>query len=194
MGNSISEVFYVFFKRATDIFFSLFLLCIFSPLFLIVPALIILTSSGPAFIKQRRVGINGKIFGLYKFRSMKGRVGYEYSPTSDSDERITGVGKFLRKTGIDEIPQFINVLRGEMSIVGPRPEMEFIVNQYNSIERKRLSMKPGITGLWQIKGDRKKLIHENIEYDLDYILNKSMALDLAIMLETALFMIKSLKK
>lgn len=187
-------IFYSFFKRAIDIVFSIIFLLIFGPLFIAVPALIVLTSSGPAMIRQKRVGKDGKIFYLYKFRSMKGSVGYDYSPTSDDDVRITKIGKFLRKTGIDEIPQFMNVLLGEMSIVGPRPEMEFIVKKYNALERTRLSVKPGITGLWQIKANRKKLIHENLDFDLSYIENKSLYLDLAIMLETALFMIRSVNK
>ncbi len=194
IGKNVSDVFYVFFKRAIDMFFSILVLVLFSPLFVIISILIVLTSSGPAIIKQRRVGMNGKIFNLYKFRSMKGKVGYAYSPTTDNDDRITKVGRFLRKTGIDEIPQFINVLKSEMSIVGPRPEMEFIVEKYNALERTRLSVKPGITGLWQIKANRKKLIHENLDFDLSYIKNKSLYLDIAIMLETALFMIRSVNK
>jgi lipopolysaccharide/colanic/teichoic acid biosynthesis glycosyltransferase len=189
-----ADYFYAFFKRTFDVVFSILILAILSPLFLIIPIMIISTSSGSAIIRQRRAGMNGKIFYLYKFRSMKGKVGYAYSPTSNDDERITPVGKFLRKTGIDEIPQFINVLQGEMSIVGPRPEMEFIVEKYDSLEKKRLLIKPGITGLWQIKGDRKKLIHENLDYDLSYIENRSFLLDLAIMIQTAAFMIKSVKK
>jgi len=193
-AKNLSEFFYAFLKRIIDIVFSAMILIVFGPLFLFIPILIVFTSPGPAIIKQQRVGKNGKIFYLYKFRSMKGNVGYAYSPTTENDKRITKVGRFLRKTGIDEIPQFINVIKGEMSIVGPRPEMEFIVKEYNDFEKRRLSIKPGITGLWQIKGNRKKLIHENIEYDLNYILNKSLMLDLAIMLETALFMIKNLKK
>ena len=193
-GNGNPDVFYLFLKRVIDMVFSILILVLTSPLLAVISVLIILTSSGPAIIKQRRVGMNGNIFYLYKFRSMKGKVGYAYSPTTDDDQRITKIGKFLRKTGIDEIPQFINVLRGEMSIVGPRPEMEFIVKKYNSLEKTRLLAKPGITGLWQIKANRKKLIHENLNFDLSYIENKSLHLDLTIMLETALFMIRSLNK
>lgn len=194
IGSNVSEVFYAFSKRAIDVLFSVLVLVALSPFFIVIPILIIFTSSGPAIIKQRRVGMNGMIFYLYKFRSMKGDVGYAYSPTTDNDKRITKIGRFLRKTGIDEIPQFINVIKGEMSIVGPRPEMEFIVEKYNALERIRLSVKPGITGLWQIKANRKKLIHENLNFDLRYIENKSLYLDFVIMLETALFMIKSVNK
>lgn len=193
-AKNISELLYFFLKRIIDIIFSAVILFALSPLFIIIPILIVLTSTGPAIIKQRRAGMDGKVFHLYKFRSMKGDVAYAYSPTTNNDKRITRIGKFLRKTGIDEIPQFINVIKGEMSIVGPRPEMEFIVEKYNDLEKMRLSVKPGITGLWQIKASRKKLIHENLDFDLRYIENKSLQLDFAIMLETALFMIKSINK
>jgi lipopolysaccharide/colanic/teichoic acid biosynthesis glycosyltransferase len=194
LGSNVSGQVYAFLKRTIDIIFSIAALAVFSPLFLIIPIVTSIESRGPAIIRQRRVGMNGKIFGLYKFRSMKGGVGYDFSPIRKNDKRITRTGKFLRKTGIDEIPQFINVLKGDMSIVGPRPEMEFIVEKYNALERKRLLVKPGITGLWQIKANRRKLIHENIGFDLDYIENRSIYMDLAIMAETAIFMIKSIKK
>lgn len=194
VSNAKNNFLYVPLKRAMDVAFSIFVLVVLCPLFVIIPAIIKLTSSGPAIISQRRVGKGGKIINILKFRSMKGGVSYEYSPTKDNDQRVTQVGKFLRKTGIDEIPQFINVLKGDMSIVGPRPEMEFIVEKYNDLERKRLQVKPGITGLWQIKANRKKLIHENLHFDLRYIERKSLFLDLTIMFETALFMFKSLKK
>jgi len=192
--NLVFDAVYVFFKRITDLLFSILAICVLSPLFILIPIVTSMESSGPAFIRQRRVGKNGKIFCLYKFRSMKGDVSYDYSPIRKNDKRITKVGGFLRKTGIDEIPQFLNVLKGEMSIVGPRPEMEFIVEKYNALERTRLLVKPGITGLWQIKANRKKPIHENLDFDLNYIEKKSLFLDLAIMAETAIFMIKSIKK
>lgn len=192
--KEISSVIYAVSKRAIDVIFSILVLFALSPLFILIPIITSLESSGPAIIRQRRVGLNGKIFSLYKFRSMKGSVGYSYSPTRKNDKRVTRTGKFLRKTGIDEIPQFINVLKGDMSIVGPRPEMEFIVEKYNDVERMRLLAKPGITGLWQIKANRKKLIHENLNFDLEYIEKKSLVLDLIIMAETAIFMIKSIKK
>lgn len=194
LRQNYSEIGYGFMKRLFDIIFSFAALIFFSPIFIIIPVLIKLDSRGSVFIIQRRVGKDGKVFGILKFRSMNGGVGYDYSPKNSGDKRITKIGKFLRKSGIDEIPQFINVLMGEMSIVGPRPEMEFIVEKYNHIQKRRLAVKPGITGLWQIKGDRKKLIHENIGYDLSYINKRSFWLDMAIMFETALFMIKCIKK
>ena len=104
-----------------------------------------------------------------------------------NDARVTKFGRFLRKTSFDEIPQLINVLKGEMSLVGPRPEMPFIASEYTDFHRERLKILPGITGLWQLSGDRRKAIHENMEYDLYYTNNMSFFLDLAILLETLIF-------
>ena len=112
---------------------------------------------------------------------------YEVNPIDISDPRITRVGRFLRKISLDELPQIINVIKGNMSLVGPRPEMPFIVEKYNEIQRERLKVTPGITGLWQLSGDRKKAIHENLDYDLYYIRNVSFFLDLAILIETVFF-------
>ena len=125
---------------------------------------------------------------MYKFRSMfSDAESYAVSPTNRNDPRITRVGKFLRKTSLDELPQIFNVLKGEMSFVGPRPEMPFIVATYNDIHRERLRVKPGITGLWQLSGDRKKAIHENMDYDIYYMRNMSLFLDMAILVETLVF-------
>jgi lipopolysaccharide/colanic/teichoic acid biosynthesis glycosyltransferase len=96
---------------------------------------------------------------------------YSYSPGAGDDPRVTSIGRFLRHTGLDELPQLINVVLGQMSLVGPRPEMPFIVEQYTPLQRRRLAVKPGMTGLWQISADRAFLIHENPEYDLYYITN-----------------------
>ena len=112
---------------------------------------------------------------------------YEVNPIDISDPRVTRVGRFLRKISLDELPQIINVIKGNMSLVGPRPEMPFIVEKYNEIQRERLKVAPGITGLWQLSGDRKKAIHENLDYDLYYIRNVSFFLDLAILIETVFF-------
>ena len=108
-------------------------------------------------------------------------------PIDQDDPRITKVGKFLRKTSLDEIPQIFNILKGEMSFVGPRPVMPFIVEQYNQFHKERLKVTPGITGLWQLSGDRKKAIHENMDYDLYYKKHVSFFLDLAILIETLIF-------
>ena len=112
---------------------------------------------------------------------------YAVNPLDPRDGRVTRVGRFLRKTSLDELAQLINVLKGDMSLVGPRPEMPFIVETYNEIHRERLKVLPGITGLWQLSGDRKLAIHENMDYDLYYIRNMSFSLDVAILLETLLF-------
>ncbi len=184
-----------FIKRAVDILLSLVFLALSFPILAIATIAIKTTSTGPIIFSQKRVGKNGKLFRLYKFRTLYTDANpYAITPTENTDLRITSVGKFLRNTGLDELPQFINVLKGEMSIVGPRPEMEFIVKDYSLFEKTRLSVKPGITGLWQIRADRKKPIHANLDYDLHYIENYSPLLDFAIMLETVVFMIKKILK
>ena len=175
-------------KQSIDLFASVLLLLIFLPIFIVFALLIKIDSKGPVFSKQQRVGKGGKIFTIYKFRSMVSDAEpYEVNPLDPSDSRITRVGGFLRKTSLDEIPQLINVLKGEMSLVGPRPEMPFIASGYTDIHRERLKILPGITGLWQLSGDRRKAIHENMEYDLYYKNNISFFLDLAILLETLIF-------
>jgi lipopolysaccharide/colanic/teichoic acid biosynthesis glycosyltransferase len=117
---------------------------------------------------------------------------YAVNPISGADARITKTGRILRKISLDELPQLINVLTGDMSLVGPRPEMEFIVRQYNDVHRERLKVKPGITGLWQLSGDRMVAIHENMEYDLYYVKKWSFFLDIAILFKTAVFAFKGL--
>jgi lipopolysaccharide/colanic/teichoic acid biosynthesis glycosyltransferase len=109
---------------------------------------------------------------------------YDCSPTDSSDPRITRVGRILRRTSIDELPQLWNVLNGDMSLVGPRPEMPFIVQQYTSEQQRRLQIRPGITGLWQVSPARSQPIHEHLEYDLYYIDHYSFRLDLSILLNT----------
>jgi lipopolysaccharide/colanic/teichoic acid biosynthesis glycosyltransferase len=157
----------------------------FAPLWILIVAGIKLDSPGKALIKQKRVGKDGGIFEMYKFRTMKNDTGlYEKAPFSPDDPRITKFGKFLRKTSLDELPQLINVLKGEMSLVGPRPEMPFIVENYSNWQRKRLEVKPGLTGLWQILGRKDLPLHENIEYDFYYIKNQSLILDMVILVKT----------
>jgi lipopolysaccharide/colanic/teichoic acid biosynthesis glycosyltransferase len=159
-----------------------------SPVFLVVSAAVKLDSKGPVFFRQKRVGIDGGLFEIFKFRSMTTESDpYAVNPTGANDARVTKVGKFLRKTSLDELPQLFNVLKGDMSFVGPRPEMPFIVESYSEIHRERLKALPGITGLWQLSGDREKAIHENMDYDLYYLKNRSFFLDVAILLETLLF-------
>lgn len=180
-------------KRFLDILISALVLTISLPLMIIISLLIKLSSPGPIIFRQERIGWQGRKFTIYKFRTMTISANpYDFKPRAADDCRITSVGKILRNTFLDEIPQFFNVLTGDMSIVGPRPEMGFIVSQYNDIERQRLSVKPGITGIWQIYADRTKQIHENIDYDIYYIDNFSLALDLIIMLKTGWLIVRSL--
>ncbi len=180
--------YYAFAKRAVDIFVSSFLLVLFAPLLLSIGLMIRLGSPGKSLFVQKRVGKNGKPFNIYKFRSMYlGTPRYDVSPTQSSDPRITPLGRFLRRTSLDELPQLINVFLGDMSLVGPRPEMPFIVERYSGQHRRRLLVAPGITGLWQLSADRGLPIHENMEYDLYYIRNRTFFMDIAILLHTLLF-------
>lgn len=175
-------------KRMVDIIVSSILLVLLSPLFLSIALLIRVTSNGPAFFVQKRVGRDGSLFKMYKFRSMSRHARkYECSPKSSSDPRITKIGRFLRRTSLDELPQLINVFFGQMSLVGPRPEMPFIVRRYNARQRLRLQVIPGITGLWQLSPDRAYPIHENLHHDLSYIRHRTLSMDLAILLHTLFF-------
>jgi exopolysaccharide biosynthesis polyprenyl glycosylphosphotransferase len=172
-------------KRFLDATISLLLLIVLAPVFALIALLVKLDSSGPVFFTQDRVGLEGELFRLMKFRSMRTDAPrYEHSPTTWDDPRITSIGRILRRSSLDELPQLFNVLRGEMSLVGPRPEMPFIVANYGPVERGRLRAKPGITGLWQISHARTAPIHENVDYDLFYIEHQNTFLDLAILLST----------
>lgn len=178
-------------KRSLDILFSLVVLVISSPVILLSVILIRRESKGDALFVQERIGLNGRPFRMYKFRTMHLEVaGDALAPDSPYDSRITRIGRYLRRYSLDELPQFLNVLKGEMSIVGPRPEMPFIVEQYGPTERERLRAKPGITGLWQISYARQGAIHENLDYDLFYIENQSLLLDLVIIALTGFAIIK----
>ena len=172
-------------KRGIDIVVALFVLMLLAPALVAVGILIRLESRGPALFRHSRVGEGGKEFELWKFRSMRiDALKYGRSPASSSDSRLTGTGRAIRRLSLDEIPQLVNVLKGEMSLVGPRPEMAFIVYQYTALERKRLLVKPGLTGLWQISAHRGTPIHQNLQYDFYYIQHKSLRFDIAILLRT----------
>ena len=189
MKNNKSQYFTV--KRIIDIALSSIFLLIAIPFFIIIPFLIKIDSQGKVFIIQKRIGFKGKEFYIYKFRTMKKYVDlYKISPTNNFDSRITKFGRFLRRTSLDEIPQLYNVLKGEMSLVGPRPEMPFIVLKYSNNEKKRLSVKPGLTGLWQIKARKDIPLYKNLDYDFEYINNQSVLLDLKILLKTIPALIK----
>lgn len=181
---------YAIAKRVVDVVLSSLLLIALSPFLFLVGLLIRFGSAGPALFVQKRVGRDGELFDMYKFRSMhKNAPMYAMSPTRSTDPRITRFGRFLRKTSLDELPQLLNVFMGTMSLVGPRPEMPFVVGDYNNHQRVRLQAKPGITGLWQLSRDRAFPIHENLEYDLYYIQNRTFFMDFAILLHTLFFAI-----
>lgn len=184
-------LFYMIGKRLIDIMLSLIGIIISIPLWIIIPLLIKKNSKGSIFFKHNRVGLNDNQFSLYKFRSMYNDAPkYAHCPTDGDDPRVTQVGKWLRKTSLDELPQLFNVLIGQMSIVGPRPEMPFIVDNYNYIEKKRLLIKPGLTGLWQISPHRSAEISHNLEYDFYYIENQGFVLDFVILILTFFFAIR----
>jgi exopolysaccharide biosynthesis polyprenyl glycosylphosphotransferase len=172
-------------KRLIDIFVASFGLVITSPLWILISIIIKIDSKGPVLIKQIRIGWNGEPFTIYKFRTMRQDVSlYDLAPKDEGDRRITKIGKILRRFSFDEFPQLWNILKGEMSLVGPRPEMEFLVNNYAPWQRFRLKAKPGLTGLWQILGRKDIPLNENLEYDFYYVCNRSFLLDSVIILKT----------
>ena len=187
------SIFYRIGKRALDIIVASIGFIITSPFWIVIPLLIKRNSPGSAIFFQERVGLNGKIFKIYKFRSMKiDAPKYANCPEDQNDPRVTKIGRWLRKTSIDELPQLINIFRGEMSLVGPRPEMPFIVNKYNLVEKKRLLVKPGLTGLWQVSPYRNSKINHNLEYDFYYIENQGFILDFVILLMTGFFVVRGI--
>jgi len=183
-------------KRLLDIAVSLSLLMGLSPFFLLIAVLIKLETRGPVFFLQERVGVNQRRFKIYKFRSMVAdaedqRKRLDALNEADgpvfkirNDPRITRVGRFIRKYSIDELPQLINVLNGEMSLVGPRPPIPAEVEQYTWDQRRRLSVKPGMTGLWQVSGRSDLSFKEWVELDLQYIDSWSIWEDFMILLKT----------
>ncbi len=173
-------------RRAIDIVGSLLLLVLSSPVLLVAVIAIRLTSRGPAFYRQRRSGLRGEQFNMLKLRTMVDgaeHIGAGLAVNAN-DSRITKVGAFLRRTSLDELPNLVNVLRGEMTFVGPRPTLPAQVAQYTSRQHGRLSVKPGITGWAQINGRASLPWSERIELDLYYVEHRSLLLDLRILLRT----------
>lgn len=172
-------------KRNFDFFISLLLLFFTFPLFVLIAACIKLTSRGSVFFTQERTGYLGVGFQIYKFRTMVAHApesgGYE---TWQKDPRITKVGDILRRWALDELPQLWNVAKGEMSLVGPRPTLAYQVRSYSNRQRKRLLVKPGLTGLAQVKGRNNLNWSERIELDVQYIENYSLIQDIKILFET----------
>ncbi|MDX6402577.1 MAG: hypothetical protein QOH70_32 [Blastocatellia bacterium] len=194
-------------KRGSDLIIASLALAVLSPVWLLIALLIKLDSRGPVFYKQERVGMDGRVFLFYKFRTMragtddvkhrefqrryiKGQAdsnqGDDQRPAYKlrADDRVTRLGHLLRRTSIDELPQLFNVLRGDMSVVGPRPPIPYEVESYELWHRKRLDMKPGITGLWQVSGRNRLPFDEMVRMDLYYIENWSLLLDIKIILQT----------
>lgn len=175
-------------SRVIDLIIAAAMLLLLAPLLLITVVLVRLDSPGPVFFRQKRIGLHGGEFTIFKFRTMGVQhCGSGVSPSESSDPRITRVGRWLRKTSIDELPQLWNVLRGDMALVGPRPEMPFIVEKYTPTQRARLDALPGVTGVWQLSADRCRPIHENVHYDLYYLRHRSPFFDIAILLHTIFF-------
>ena len=192
-----SKYAYFFMKRLIDILGSFVGLIVLSPLFLVVSYKIKKEDpEGPVFFFQDRVGKNGKVFKMYKFRSMcvdaeeKLEMLLQYNEVEGAmfkmknDPRITRIGKFIRKTSIDELPQLLNVLKGEMSLVGPRPPLLREVAEYTEYDRQRLLIKPGCTGLWQVSGRNHIGFNEMVRLDLIYINKLSIMNDFKIMVKT----------
>jgi exopolysaccharide biosynthesis polyprenyl glycosylphosphotransferase len=199
-------------KRSFDIIIAALSIILLLPMWLLIALLIKLDSKGAVFYTQERVGMDGRLFLLYKFRTMtagadpelhreyqrafiagraEANLGNDQKPTYKllADPRITRIGKLLRRTSLDEVPQLLNVLLGDMSLVGPRPPIPYEVEAYELWHRKRLDMKPGLTGLWQVSGRNRLPFEEMVRLDLFYIDNWSLLLDLKIILRTGFVMI-----
>jgi len=178
-------MFYKFFKRLFDILISLSAILILLPLFAVLIILIKLDSRGSAIFKQTRAGKNGKPFTFYKFRTMKADVNpFGASPKSGQDTRLTKIGIFLREYSFDELPQLCNVLKGDMSLVGPRPFYLEQMAECNDRQKKRLLVLPGITGLAQISGRGELTKEAKLEFDVEYIEKTSILLDFKIIFIT----------
>ena len=189
-------IIYEFIKRLIDITGSLFGIILLSPLFLITAIIIKLDSKGPVFFKQNRCGKDGNLFKMYKFRSMVADAEDELKDLKDKNEmsgpvfkihndpRITKFGKFIRRTSIDELPQLFNVLKGEMSLVGPRPPIDREVDKYNSYQMQRLLVKPGLTCYWQTMGRNNIDFDRWVDLDIQYIEERNTWIDIKLILKT----------
>jgi exopolysaccharide biosynthesis polyprenyl glycosylphosphotransferase len=185
-----------FVKRAFDLVFAITVLVVLSPVFLIISIAVLINSGWPIFYSQKRIGLNGRAFRFYKFRSMIKGADQKLSEVANVhgsshvlfknpvDPRITPVGRILRKYSLDELPQFLNVLNNSMSVVGPRPALPSEVSVYSSIYERRLIAKPGITGPWQISGRSDLDLRTSVALDLNYLINWSFTRDLWIIIAT----------
>lgn len=187
---------YIVIKRFTDLFFSTFALIVLSPVFLIIALVIKLDSNGPVLFRQERVGLNEKHFIMYKFRTMCVDAEEKFESVKErnemtgpvfkirNDPRVTRVGRVLRKTSLDELPQLINVIKGEMSLVGPRPSLPREVEMFTVEQRKRFLVKPGLTCYWQVMGRNNIDFEEWMRLDLKYIEERSILVDLKLIFMT----------
>jgi len=181
-------------KNIMDIAGAFFAILIFSPLFILIPILIKLDSRGPVFFKQKRCGLGGREFEMYKFRSMVNDAPVMREDLSSEvegsvfkikkDPRITRIGRFLRRTSLDELPQFLCILKGDMSLVGPRPLADEEMSADRKWKRMRLTVKPGLTGLWQVKGRATGKFTDWVRYDEEYVEKRSLFLDIKLLLLT----------
>ena len=174
-------------KRLGDIVFSGAGLIVLSPILVLAALLLVIFMPGPVFFKQQRVGKEGEVFNILKLRSMKvDKVAEAAHDFTKDAQRLTPYGKILRRTKIDELPQLINVFRGDMALVGPRPTVKEQTDRYNDYQRQRLNMRPGMTGLAQVNGNVSLTWDERIVYDVYYVNNFSLWLDLKILCKTVL--------
>ena len=171
-------------KRVLDFVFSLFALIVFSPLMAVAAVMIKLDDGGPALFRQKRPGKNGEIFEVYKFRTMSVRTEDENGRPLSDMERMTKIGRALRKTSIDELPQFINVFKGEMSFIGPRPLLCEYLNLYSPEQARRHEVRPGISGWAQVNGRNAITWEEKFDYDVYYVDNMSFGFDIKILIKT----------
>ncbi len=201
--NIIIYKIYLFFMRAIDIILASIGIIVGLPIFIIVSIAIKLDSPGKVFFVHNRIGKNEKKIGIYKFRTMvdgadklmhkftdKQKFEYEKNYKLDDDFRITKLGKFLRRTSIDELPQLVNVLLGDMSLIGPRPVVKKELEKYGDNKDLLLSVKPGLTGYWQANGRSNTSYEERVQMDLYYVNNKSLLLDIKIIFKTIITVIK----
>jgi exopolysaccharide biosynthesis polyprenyl glycosylphosphotransferase len=193
---------YALVKRVMDVSIALVVLVLGLPIWMLIALLIKLTSKGPVIFAQIRAGLHGRPFTMYKFRSMIADAEEKLKEHVDidgleepvfkikNDPRVTPLGRILRRYGLDEIPQLVNVLRGEMSLVGPRPEEMEIIHRYNPWQRRRLKAKPGITGYQQVSNRGEPVLSERIKYDLIYLKHQSFFLDVYIILKTSIVLLR----
>lgn len=177
------------FKRVIDVLISFFALLMLWPLFIVIAILIKKEDKGPVFYMQRRTGKDGKVFEMYKFRSMN-VVPRGQEMTISHDKRVTKIGKFLRNTSLDELPQFINVLVGDMSFIGPRPWITEYYDNFTDKQKRRVEVKPGIIGLAQAKGRNGLTIFQKINYDIEYVNNISFKMDCKILIDSIKIVLK----